>query len=99
MSQMYVMSIMSHGFPISCAAVLVCEHVALLPQEVELFWKRRVTGATVLILSNRYMSLLSYVVQTASMGIMSEQVCLPTPAVRYDRTHSLLHRGAVLQRG
>ncbi|RPD59956.1 hypothetical protein L227DRAFT_575957 [Lentinus tigrinus ALCF2SS1-6] len=52
-----------------------CEYLALLPREIELFWKRRVTGASVLFLSNRYLSLLSQVIQLTNMHLMSDKSC------------------------
>lgn len=64
-----------------CAALIVCEYFALLPREVELFWKRKITGASVLFLSNRYMSLLSEVIQNAAIGSISSQVRLSGSAL------------------
>ncbi|RPD73022.1 hypothetical protein L226DRAFT_143634 [Lentinus tigrinus ALCF2SS1-7] len=47
----------------ACAAttLIFVEYLALLPQEIDLFWKRRLTGASVLFLCNRYLSLLAQV--------------------------------------
>lgn len=46
----------------------------LLPREVELFWKRTMTSASVLFLANRYLSILSQAIQNAAMGSMSDKV-------------------------
>ena len=44
---------------VSCYTALAAfEYFAQLPREVELFWKRKITGASVLFLSNRYLMLL-----------------------------------------
>ena len=41
-------------------ALLAFEYFITLSQEVELFWKRRVTGASVLFFFNRYLILISW---------------------------------------
>ena len=40
-------------------AWLLFEHIRTIDREVQLFWRRPVTGATALFIANRYMSLLS----------------------------------------
>ncbi|RDX55024.1 hypothetical protein OH76DRAFT_1397365 [Lentinus brumalis] len=56
-------------------ALLLAEYVAYFTQEVDLFWGSKVTGASILFLSNRYMSLLSMIIQTVTSIPMSPQSC------------------------
>ena len=49
--------------PVCYAALLGYEYLVHLPQEVELFWKRKITGASVLFFANRYLSLLAQTMQ------------------------------------
>ena len=49
--------------PVCRAALLGYEYLVHLPQEVELFWKRKITGASVLFFANRYLSLLAQMMQ------------------------------------
>ncbi|RPD59958.1 hypothetical protein L227DRAFT_575959 [Lentinus tigrinus ALCF2SS1-6] len=60
---------------IAAFTLVLCEYFVHLPREVELFWKRRVTGASVLFLSNRYLMPLSELVQILTYGPMSEKSC------------------------
>ena len=55
-------------------AMLTCECCLHFPREVDLFWGRKVAGPYVLFLTNRYLSLLSLVVQLSALGPMSEKV-------------------------
>ena len=55
--------------------VLICEYLVTFPDEVNLFWKRRWTGATVLFFMNRYISLSYHIFGIANSA-------LPTIAVR-----------------
>ncbi|RPD74208.1 hypothetical protein L226DRAFT_560872 [Lentinus tigrinus ALCF2SS1-7] len=43
--------------------LILWEYLAHLPQEIDLFWKRKLSGASVLFLSNRYLSLLVQIYQ------------------------------------
>lgn len=57
------------------AAMLAYEYVITLDQEVNLFWRRKKNGATVLFLLARYLALLSYVVLGgATFAPMSDNV-------------------------
>ena len=40
--------------------LIIYEYVITIPDEIELFWRGKVTGATVLFLANRYLSLVIY---------------------------------------
>ncbi|RPD74202.1 hypothetical protein L226DRAFT_523556 [Lentinus tigrinus ALCF2SS1-7] len=60
---------------IAAFTLVLCEYFVHLPREVELFWKRTVTGASVLFLSNRYLMPLSELVQILTYGPMSEKSC------------------------
>ncbi|RPD74253.1 hypothetical protein L226DRAFT_560899 [Lentinus tigrinus ALCF2SS1-7] len=48
------------------ATLIFWEYLALLPQEIDLFWKGRLSVASVLFLSNRYLSLLTEILQTTN---------------------------------
>ncbi|EIW59955.1 uncharacterized protein TRAVEDRAFT_47251 [Trametes versicolor FP-101664 SS1] len=55
-------------------SLLAYEYVITFDQEVTLFWKRKKTGATVLFLAIRYLTLLSYdFLGTATFAPMSDQ--------------------------
>ncbi|RPD59900.1 hypothetical protein L227DRAFT_625650 [Lentinus tigrinus ALCF2SS1-6] len=56
------------------ATLIFWEYLALLPQEIDLFWKGRLSVASVLFLSNRYLSLLTEILQTTNPT--SDQVVL-----------------------
>ncbi len=48
--------------------LLLFEYALTLDREVAIFWKRKATGASVLFLSNRYISLVAYSARIALMG-------------------------------
>ncbi|RPD60550.1 hypothetical protein L227DRAFT_575166 [Lentinus tigrinus ALCF2SS1-6] len=50
------------------------EHILTFGDEVEVFWKRKFTGATVMFLLNRYLILVSYILELASVWIKSDYV-------------------------
>ncbi|KAI0703887.1 hypothetical protein C8T65DRAFT_741232 [Cerioporus squamosus] len=54
--------------------LIICEHMLTFGEEVELFWKRKFTGATAIFLLNRYLILISYIMELASVWIKSEIV-------------------------
>ncbi|KAI0740424.1 hypothetical protein C8Q76DRAFT_608305, partial [Earliella scabrosa] len=56
-------------------AFLICEYLATFPEEVNLFWKRRCTGASVLFFMNRYAPLLFYVFGNMNFWILTDVVC------------------------
>ncbi|KAI0740429.1 hypothetical protein C8Q76DRAFT_707685 [Earliella scabrosa] len=45
----------------AAAASLICEYLATFPDEVDLFWRRRCSGVSVLFFMNRYAPLLFYI--------------------------------------
>ncbi|RPD75800.1 hypothetical protein L226DRAFT_570044 [Lentinus tigrinus ALCF2SS1-7] len=51
------------------------EHILTFGDEVEVFWKRKFTGATVMFLLNRYLILVSYILELASVWIKSDYLC------------------------
>ena len=77
-------------------AFILCEYFIHLPREVEFFWKRKITGASVLFLSNRYISLAVQVFQNTAIGVTSEKVRLSPPVVTYSKANLSLHRGMEL---
>lgn len=71
--------------------LLLCEYVATFPAEVDLFWKRRWTGATFLFFVNRYVMLVFTIMDNFNFWIKTAAVrpCLD----RGKRVHELLMRG------
>lgn len=58
-----------------CEALLAYEYIITFDQEVDLFWRRKKTGATVLFVATRYMALCSYgFLGAATFAHMSDQV-------------------------
>ncbi|TBU46368.1 hypothetical protein BD309DRAFT_916187 [Dichomitus squalens] len=53
---------------LAALTLLVFENAITLDREVALFWKRKVTGASVLFLSSRYITLLAYSVRITLMA-------------------------------
>ena len=53
---------------------LVYDHLLTFDREVELFWKRKFTGATALFLLNRYILVLDYIFNIATIERSSEIV-------------------------
>lgn len=60
----------SHILP----ALLAYEFLITFDQEVEMFWVRKMTGASVLFLSNRYLLLLGYILVMCEYIPMSDSV-------------------------
>ena len=56
------------------AAVVVYHYITTFATEVDLFWKRKFTGATAMFLLNRYLILISYVLELVSVWIKSDYV-------------------------
>lgn len=64
-----------HAYPELPIALLVYDYFLTLPAEVNLFWKRRRTGAAVLFFANRYLSLLYNIADnTNEFGISTSAV-------------------------
>ena len=55
-------------FCLCLAALSVFEHVITLDREIELFWKRKFSGAAVLFLMNRFIRLM-YIVLESDTGL------------------------------
>ena len=58
------------------AALLICEYLATFPDEVDLFWRRRCMGASVLFFMNRYAPLLFYILVNTNCWILTNAVCV-----------------------
>ena len=54
-------------------AFVFYEYAITLGQEIDMFWKRRFTGATALFLLNRYLLVLSSTLVVAAEGVTSVQ--------------------------
>ena len=59
------------------------DYILLLDKEIELFWKRKVTGASLLFLVNRYLPIIAYIIRPVEMIPMScsvsgDVMCRPT---------------------
>ncbi|KAI0738646.1 hypothetical protein C8Q80DRAFT_1124767 [Daedaleopsis nitida] len=57
-------------------AFLLYEHIITLGQEVELFWRRKVNGATVLFFANRFLVFSFYTMSMVSYLHMSDESCV-----------------------
>lgn len=58
------------------SALTAYEYLITLDQEVNLFWRRRITGATLLFLATRYLALLAGpIFGAATFAPASDQVC------------------------
>jgi len=51
--------------------MVLCEHIALFPQEIQLFWKNSATAATYTFLFNRYVILLAAISQLFQLSSWS----------------------------
>lgn len=60
-------------------AFLGFEYLVTFDREVELFWKRKFTGASVLFLLNRYLPLLTVILDLSQSTPMSDRVSLSQP--------------------
>ena len=56
------------------AALLSFEYVLTFDREVRLIWGRRITGATVIFVLNRYWLFLEYITEVISMYPLSDLV-------------------------
>ncbi|KAH9858060.1 hypothetical protein C2E23DRAFT_719228 [Lenzites betulinus] len=65
-----------YAVSLTFVALLVYEYIITFDQEVNLFWRRKSTGATILFLTTRYMGLISDAIMgAATCFTMSDQVC------------------------
>ncbi|TFK86763.1 hypothetical protein K466DRAFT_618635 [Polyporus arcularius HHB13444] len=62
-------------------ALIFYEHLLTFGDEVEMFWKRKFTGATAIFLLNRYLILVSYLMELATVWIKSDNVSTQSCAV------------------
>ncbi|RPD73018.1 hypothetical protein L226DRAFT_536849 [Lentinus tigrinus ALCF2SS1-7] len=70
-------SVITGNYCTFAASTLMClEYFTHLPKEIDLFWKGRLTGASVLFLTNRYLSLLSQIL--AHQNPTSDKSCAIT---------------------
>ena len=59
------------------AAFVIYDYAITLGQEIEMFWRRKLTGATALFMLNRYLLGLDYIFNIATIERSSETVSLP----------------------
>ncbi|TFK91078.1 hypothetical protein K466DRAFT_483510 [Polyporus arcularius HHB13444] len=81
------------------AALIVYDQLLTFDREVRLVWRRKVTGATVLFLLNRYFLLARFLVIFGAYGISSQEVsssATDSPVRLYSCVQSVL-AGEVLQ--
>ncbi|KAI0794490.1 hypothetical protein C8Q74DRAFT_1193682, partial [Fomes fomentarius] len=73
---------------IVCGVVLfIYECILTLDGEVQYFWKRRVTGPSVLYILSKYLTLGNYVVCLAIyLPVFTDEVCGHTPSFITDFT-------------
>ncbi|TFK86762.1 hypothetical protein K466DRAFT_600045 [Polyporus arcularius HHB13444] len=58
----------------ACFTLIFFEHILTFGDEVEMFWKQKFTGATVIFLLNRYLILVSYLMELATIWIEDDNV-------------------------
>ncbi|KAH9913152.1 uncharacterized protein BXZ73DRAFT_82000 [Epithele typhae] len=58
-------------------AILIFDYILTSGREIELFWKRRVSGATILFICNRYLSLVSQILTLISYRAFTDKVIPP----------------------
>ena len=69
--------------------MLMYDYIVTFPYEVRLFRRRKATGATFLVIANRYLTLFYSVFQIATAGPMSDAVSLfATPLHSADDTNT-----------
>ena len=74
--------------PISLA-ILVYDYAITFPSEVQLFWGRKPTGATLLFFTNRYLVLSFWIIDTATVGPVSDAVSSCAPSNHADDTDAM----------
>ncbi|KAH9939063.1 uncharacterized protein BXZ73DRAFT_44259 [Epithele typhae] len=50
------------------------DYTITFSQEVDLFWRRRINGASILFFVNRYVALVVYIINIASFAPMTDKV-------------------------
>lgn len=55
-------------------ALLVYDFALTFDQEIDLFWRRKVTGATILFLGTRYTAIFSFIFELLSVPHVSDRV-------------------------
>ncbi|KAI0740391.1 hypothetical protein C8Q76DRAFT_689283 [Earliella scabrosa] len=84
--------VISNYCGISATALLLCEYFGTFPDERNMFWRRKWTGASVLFFMNRYIPLASYVLNNMNFGVVNEMVGQTRQA---DRRYSILNDSVV----
>ncbi|RPD53399.1 hypothetical protein L227DRAFT_568011 [Lentinus tigrinus ALCF2SS1-6] len=56
-------------------ALVFYEYIYTIGQEVDLFWKRKFTGATALFLANRYLIMFGYILSISTVEKVSDSSC------------------------
>ncbi|PIL26520.1 hypothetical protein GSI_12278 [Ganoderma sinense ZZ0214-1] len=59
---------------LATVALYIYDYTITFPREVELFWGRRFTGASLLFLLNRYLSLAHVIIEVCNFARMSDKV-------------------------
>ena len=70
-------------------AALIYDYATTLPLEVQLFWRRSPTGASVLYFSNRYLTLFVSIFDLATMAPMGNPVRVSISASHLSMTVQL----------
>ena len=69
--------------------MLMYDYAITFPYEVQLFWRRKATGATYLFFANRYLSLFYSIFMIATSGRMSNSVGLCAPTYHTNTTDTV----------
>ncbi|KAI0654314.1 hypothetical protein C8Q70DRAFT_925975 [Cubamyces menziesii] len=72
------------------AAMVLYEYIVTLGDEVDLFWKRKISSASIIFFLNRYLTILGYVLDSGTFHVQTDIVsstqyraCLPLDLLRY----------------
>ncbi|RPD65002.1 hypothetical protein L227DRAFT_275606 [Lentinus tigrinus ALCF2SS1-6] len=63
----------------------IYDYIITIGREVDLFWTRKVTGASVLFLFIRYGTLVYKILDLVSYGPMSDKLCNASASMHHDR--------------
>lgn len=62
------------------------DYLLTFPQEVQLFWKRKMTGASVIFLLTRYITLLALIFELVDYAPIAPSVCGATSYLSFRMT-------------
>ncbi|KAH9906593.1 uncharacterized protein BXZ73DRAFT_110455 [Epithele typhae] len=76
MIQQYAIVYTESYIILAAAVMIIFDYLLTFSREVEFFWKRRVSGATILFITNRYLLLLDQLLSLVQSRGFSDEVRL-----------------------